>query len=86
MLWLSCAALLALLLGTVLRAALLAVANALEVERATNDVVAHTRKVRYAATTHENYSVFLQVVTFTANVSPDFLAIGKAHARNFTQG
>src|SRR3546814_18194476 len=76
----------ALLLRAVLGAALLAVAYTLKVKRAANDVVTHTRKIFYAAAAHEHNGVLLQVVTFAADVSPDFLAIAQTHTCDLTQG
>jgi len=75
----------ALLLRTVLGTALLAVCYTLEVERATNDVVTYTRKVGNAATTNKHNGVLLEVVAFTTDVSPDFLAIAKAYTSYFTK-
>src|SRR3954470_20063126 len=51
-----------LLLDAVLRTGLLAVGDASGVERPADDLVAHTRKILDAATTHEHDGVLLQVV------------------------
>src|SRR5690606_12101841 len=60
-----------LLLGAVAATSLLAVANALRVECAANDAVAHARKVLHTATTHEHDGVLLEVVADAGNVSSD---------------
>ena len=72
-------------LGAVLAAALLAVVDTLKVEGAADDMVAHTRKVFDAAAADQHDGVFLQVVAFAADVSPDFVAIGQADAGNLTK-
>src|SRR5690606_27169375 len=72
-------------LRAVLGAALLAVLDALGVENAADDVVAHTRKVLHAAATDHDDGVFLQVVTFARDVADDFEAIGQADLGDLTQ-
>ena len=64
---------------------MLAVADALEVEVATNDVITDTWKVFNAAATDQDYGVLLQVVAFAADVGPNFVAITEAYARHLTQ-
>jgi hypothetical protein len=49
------------------------------IERATNDVVADTRKVFHPTATNEDDGVFLKVVSFTADVGDDFEAVGETH-------
>src|SRR5690606_935996 len=73
-------------LGAVLRASLLAVFHALQVERATHDVVAHTRKVFHTTAAHQNHRVLLQVVTFAADVRNDFVAVGEWHHVSLPRG
>src|SRR5690606_38825236 len=51
-------------LGTVLGTRLLAVFHALQVERATHDVVANTGQILDTTAAHQNYRVLLQVVAF----------------------
>src|SRR5437764_737917 len=51
-------------LGAVLGTRLLAVFHALQVERATHDVITHTRQVLDPAAAHEHDTVILQVVAF----------------------
>ena len=51
-------------LGAVLGASLLAVLDALGVERAANNVVANTRKILYTTAADEHHGVFLEVVAF----------------------
>jgi hypothetical protein len=48
-------------------------------------VVTNTWKVLYSATANEDDGVFLEVVTFTADVSDDFLTVGKTHLGNLPQ-
>src|SRR5690606_34574761 len=73
-------------LGAVLRARLLAVLDALEVERTAHDVVAHTGQVLDTAAAHQHHRVLLQVVAFAADVRNDFVAVGQAHLGDLTQG
>jgi hypothetical protein len=42
-------------------------------------MVTHTRKVRHTATAYKYDGVLLEVVAFTTDVSPDFLAIAKTY-------
>src|SRR3712207_4882308 len=67
-------------LHAVLRAGLLAVADAGGVERPAHDLVAHARKVLDAAATHEHDGVLLQVVALAGDVRRDLDAAGDAHA------
>ena len=55
-------------LGAILGTALLAVLDALGVERAADDVVANAGQVLHAAATDHDDGVFLQVVAFAGNV------------------
>jgi hypothetical protein len=48
-------------------------------------VIADTWKIRNTTTTYEHYCVLLEVVTFTANVCPNFLTVGKANTSDLTQ-
>src|ERR1700694_493852 len=63
----------------VLRTALLAVLDALGIEDAAENVVAHAGQVLDAATADHDHRVFLKVVTFTRNVADDFEPVGQAH-------
>src|ERR1700722_18622428 len=51
-------------LGAIERAPLPAILDALGVEYAADDVIAHTRKVLYAAAADQHDAVFLQIVAF----------------------
>src|SRR4051812_14989133 len=64
-------------LRAVLRARLLAVLDALGVERAADDGVANAGQVLHAAAVDEHDRVFLQVVAFAGNVADDFLTGGQ---------
>src|SRR3546814_20059352 len=57
----------------------------LSIQRAAHGVVTHTRKVFYKTATDQHYAVLLQVVTFTADVRGDSIAIGQTHTAHFTQ-
>src|SRR6185295_16405609 len=63
-------------LGAVLRTRLLAILDALQVQRAAHDVVAHARQVLDAAAAHEHHAVLLQVVAFAADVGDHLEAVG----------
>src|SRR5574344_1227088 len=65
-------------LGTVLGTGLLAVLDALGVQRAADDVVTHTGKVLHTAAADKHDRVFLKVVAFTADVGNDLKAVGRS--------
>src|SRR5216683_274396 len=65
-------------LGPVFRASLLAVLDALRVEHAAQDVVAHARQVLHAAAADHHHRVLLQIVALTRNVADHLEAIGQA--------
>src|SRR4051794_41541515 len=73
-------------LDAVLRAGLLAIADAGGVERAAHDLVAHARQVLDAATAHEHDGVLLQVVALARDVGRDLDAARDAHTRDLAQG
>ncbi|VTM73929.1 Uncharacterised protein [Raoultella planticola] len=64
---------------------MLTVFNAGAVKRTTNGVVTNTRKVFYTTATDQDHGVFLQVVTFTADVGGDFETVSQTNTANFTQ-
>src|ERR1700676_4064788 len=66
-------------LRAILRTALLAILDALGIEDAAENVVAHARQILDAAATDHDHGVFLKVVTFTRNVADDFETVGEAH-------
>src|SRR3984885_6389619 len=66
-------------LRAVLRTALLTVLDALGIEAAAEDVVAHAGQILDAAAADHDHGVFLKVVAFTGNVTDDFEAIGQTH-------
>src|SRR3954451_6818297 len=74
-----------LLLHAVLRACLLAVADAGGVERPANDLVAHARQVLDAAAAHEHDGVLLQVVALAGDVGRDLDGAGDPDARDLAQ-
>src|ERR1700749_2643530 len=72
-------------LGAVLRTALLAVLDALRVEHAAQDVIAHARQILDAAAADHDDRVFLQVMAFARDITDDFEAIGQTHLGDLTQ-
>ena len=69
-------------LGPVARASLLAVGHAGCVERAADDLVAHTRKVLRGHRGYEDHRVLLQVMADARDVGGDFHAVvGQPHGR-----
>src|SRR4051795_13534651 len=74
-----------LLLRAVPAASLLAVADALGVQRATDNLVAHAREILHAAAAHEHHRVLLQVVADAGDVGGDLDATGEPHASDLAQ-
>src|SRR5580700_3361420 len=72
-------------LGAVERAALLAILDALGVQHATDDVVAHARQVLDAAAADQDHAVFLKIMAFAGNVGQRFEAVGQAHLGDLAQ-
>src|SRR5690606_31755388 len=72
-------------LRTVLRAALLTVVHTGCIQCTTNDVVTYPWKVFHPATSDQYDRVFLKVVTFTRNVSVNFLLVRQTHTSYFPQ-
>src|SRR3954469_11534711 len=72
-------------LDAVLRAGLLAVADARGVERPAHDLVAHARQVLDAAAAHEHHGVLLQVVALAGDVRRDLHAVGEPDAGDLAQ-
>src|ERR1700704_3061493 len=66
-------------LRAVLGTALLTVLDALGIEDAAENVVAHARQILDAAAADHDHGVFLKVVAFAGDVTDDFEAIGQAH-------
>src|SRR6185295_4754311 len=66
-------------LGAVLRPALATVLDALSVEGAADDVVAHARKVLDATAADHDHRVLLQVMTLARDVGHDLVAVGQPH-------
>jgi hypothetical protein len=71
--------------SVVLGARLLAVFHALQIERTAHDVVTHTRQVLDTTATNQHHAVFLQVVSFAADVGDDLKSVGQAHFGNLAQ-
>src|SRR6266566_1240477 len=63
----------------VLRTALLAVLDALRIEDAAENVIAHAGQVLDAAAADHDHRMLLKVMTLTRNVTDDLEAIGQAH-------
>ena len=67
-------------LCAVLGTALVTVCNALCVKRTADDVVTHTGKVSYTASSDENYRVLLQVVSDTGNINGCLKSVGQSYS------
>src|SRR3954464_7651563 len=74
-----------LLLRAVPAASLLAVADALGVQRAADDLVADAGQVLHAAAAHEHHRVLLQVVADARDVGGDLDAAGETDASDLAQ-
>src|ERR1700710_2547643 len=72
-------------LRAVLGTALLTVLDALRIEDAAENVVAHARQILDAAAADHDHGMFLQVVAFTRNVTDDFEAVGQTHLGDLTK-
>src|SRR5437879_649671 len=66
-------------LRAILRTALLAVLDALGIEDAAEDVVAHAGQILDAAAADHDHGVLLKVMAFTRNIADHLEAIGQAH-------
>src|SRR3954471_5369627 len=75
-----------LLLGAVAAPRLLAVLDALGVERAADDLVADTGEVLHPAAADEHDRVLLEVVTDARDVRRDLDAAAQAHAGDLAEG
>src|SRR5690348_16434856 len=75
-----------LLLRAVAAARLLAVAHALGVERATDDLVTDSGQVPHPATAHQHDRVLLQVVPDARDVRGDLDLAGEPDPRHLAQG
>src|SRR5882672_3403603 len=73
-------------LGAVLGTRLLAILDALGVERPAHDVIAHTGQVFDPAAANQHHRVLLQVVAFAADVGNDLESVGKPHFGDLAQG
>src|SRR6195952_3322480 len=74
-----------LLLHAVLRARLLAAADAGGVEGAANDLVANAREILDATATHEHDGVLLEVVALAGDVRRDLDASGDANTGDLAE-
>src|SRR3954471_12227376 len=72
-------------LGAVLGTALLTVLDALGIEDAAENVVAHAGQILDAAAADHDHGMFLKVVAFARDVTDDFEAIGQAHLGDLTK-
>src|SRR5689334_7506728 len=72
-------------LGAVERTALFAVLDALGVEHAADDVVAHAGKVLDAAAADQDHAVLLKIVAFAGNISERLIAIRQTHLGDLAQ-
>src|SRR4029077_2784613 len=72
-------------LGSIFRAALLAVLHALRVEHAAQDVIAHARQVLDAPAADHHHRVLLQVMALTGNVTDDLEAVRQPYLGDLAQ-
>src|SRR5438876_6571193 len=72
-------------LGAVLRAPLVPVLDALGVEGASDDVVAHARQVLHAAAADHHHRMLLQIVADAGDIARHLEAVGEPHARDLAQ-
>lgn len=72
-------------LGAVLGAGLLTILYRSAVKSTTDDMVTNPREVLYTTTTHEHNAVFLEVMTFTADVGNDFLVVREPNPGHFSK-
>ena len=70
---------------SVLTPTLLAALNTGCVKRSADYVIPDSGKVPNPATTHKDYRVLLQVVSFAPNVGRDFHSVCEAHTRDLTE-
>src|SRR5215471_11123039 len=73
-------------LGAVLGPALAAVLDALGVEHAADDVIAHAGQVLDAAAADHHHRVLLQIVALARDVADHLKAVGEAYLGDLTQG
>src|ERR1700682_5603567 len=69
----------------VLRTALFTVLDALGIEDAAEDVVAHAGQILDAAAADHDHRVLLKVMAFTRDVADHFEAVGQAHLGDLTK-
>src|SRR4051795_7941432 len=72
-------------LRAVLRTTLLTVLDALSVEDAAEDVVAHAGQILDATAADHDHGVLLEVMTLTRDVADHLEAIGQAHLGDLAQ-
>jgi hypothetical protein len=56
------------------------------IERAANDMVADAGEVADASAADKDDGVFLEIVSFAADIGCDFFAVGEANASDFSEG
>jgi hypothetical protein len=64
---------------------LFATLDTLKIERTTDDMITDTWKIRDTTTTDKHDCVLLEVVTFTTDICPNFLTVGKAHTSDLAK-
>src|ERR1700751_2509029 len=72
-------------LGAVLGTTLLTVLDALGIEDAAENVVAHAGQVLDAAATDHDHGVLLKIVALTGNVADDLEPVGETHLGDLAQ-
>ena len=73
-------------LGSVFGTATAAAIHSEGIKRATDDMVTDTGEILHTSAAHEHDRVLLKIVTFTANVGDDFLAVGQTHFGDLAKG
>src|SRR5258706_1813990 len=71
--------------GSVYRAALLSVLDALRVEHAAQDVVAHAREILDAAAANEHDRMLLQIMALARDVAHHLIAVGETNLGHFAK-
>src|SRR5262245_59477716 len=72
-------------LCSILGASLLAIGDALRVEHAADDVIAHARQVLDPAAADHHHGMLLQVVAFARDVADHLKAVGQAYLGDLAQ-
>ena len=72
-------------LGAVLGTALPAITYTRRIKASTNSVIANTRQIFYPAAPDQHHAMFLQIMTFSADITGYFVTIRQANTRHLAQ-